>query len=401
MNTTKPLQFISAYFLTKTNFNSSPAPKSLSMTEPKLIIAGLKINNTKNRVLSASLAMISVMATSPASFAASAVEYTNKDWQVVCDNTRTCRMAGYQADISSDFAASILLTRLAGANAEITGEIKLGGGNKGSSKALLELGNRHRVALFINGKDLGETSSSSLGAGYAKLTTTQVNALLASLTKASKIELVVRNSRWQVSDKGATAVLLKADDAQGRVGTASALITANASKSNSGVLAPEAMPQLRLVTPEQVANVNSNKDFSLKASQLSAMMQSTINDTTGDCPKLSNKSPWRVNRLNSTQLLAQHSCWSGAYNTGDGMWVINDRAPYNPKLVTTNSTGYDKGVISAVQKGRGIGDCTATSEWVWTGKSFAKSYEGTTGLCRLVADGGAWKLPTYVTEVKR
>lgn len=358
-------------------------------------------SSLKNKFLCQILAAMSITAISSTGIAATAVEYTNKDWQVVCDNTRTCRIAGYQADTSSDFAASILLTRPAGANAEVTGEIKLGGDKNGSNKALLALGNRHHVALFINGKDLGETNASSLGAGYAKLTTTQVNALLVSLTKSSKIELVVRNSRWQVSDKGATAVLLKADEAQGRVGTASALINASNNKSNSSVLVPEAMPQLRLVTPEQIANVNSNKDFSLKSSQLSAMMQSTMDNATGDCPKLTNKSPWRVNRLNSTQLLAQHSCWSGAYNTGEGMWVINDRPPYNPKLVTASATTYDKGVINSVQKGRGIGDCIATTEWVWTGKSFAKSYEGTTGLCRLVADGGAWKLPTYVTEVKR
>ena len=329
------------------------------------------------------------------------VEFVRQDWQVVCDNTGTCRMAGYQADLSSDFAASILLTRQAGANAEVKGDIKLGGDDRGSNKALLELGNRHRVSLFINGKDLGETSPSSLGAGYATLTSSQVSALLASLTTSSKIELVVRNSRWQVSDHGATAVMLKADDAQGRVGTPSALINPRADKSNSSVLAPKSAPQLRAVTPNQVATSNSNKNFSLKSSQLSALMRGSLKNDTRDCPKLSNQTSWRVNRLNSTQLLAQHSCWSGAYNTGDGMWVINDSAPFNPTLITTSATSYDKGVISAIQKGRGIGDCLSISEWVWTGKRFDKSYEGTTGLCRLIADGGAWKLPTYVTKIKR
>ena len=396
----KSFQSISAPLFTKIKSSGMTRAKKFDISSPKMK-NNLKFDNTKSKFLGSSIAFISAIAISPASYAASPVEYTNKDWQVVCDNTRTCRMAGYQADINSDFAASILLTRPAGANAEVTGEIKLGGDNKGSNKALLELGNRHRVALFINGKDLGETSSSSLGAGYAKLTTSQVKAILASLTKSSNIELVVRNSRWQVSDKGATAVMLKADVAQGRVGTASALIKANANNSNNDVLAPKELPQLRLVMPEQVANVNSNKGFSLKSSQLSAMMQSTVGDSTSECPKLANKTPWKVNRLNSTQLLAQHSCWSGAYNSGEGMWVINDRAPFDPKLVTTSATSYDRGVISSTQKGRGIGDCTATTEWVWTGKSFDKSYSGTTGLCRSVADGGAWKLPTYVTDVKR
>lgn len=397
----KSFKFISASLLVNTK-HSDGVPSSFFYISLSKLMGHLKADYTKNKWIGSSLTMLMAMAISPASLAGTAVDYTNQDWQVVCDNTGTCRMAGYQADISSDFAASILLTRSAGASAEVTGEIKLGGNNKGSNKALLELGNRHRVALFINGKDLGETSSSALGAGYAKLSSTQVKALLASLTKSSKIELVVRNSRWQVSDKGAAAVMLKADAAQGRVGTASALVNPNASKSNASVVAAKDMPQLRLIVPDQIANTNSNKGFSLKASQLQTMMQETITESTSDCPKLANKTPWRVNRLNSTQLLAQHSCWSGAYNTGDGMWVINDTPPYNPKLITTSATGYDnKGVISSVQKGRGIGDCLATTEWVWTGKSFTKSYEGTTGLCRLIADGGAWKLPTYVTDVKR
>ena len=397
----KSFKFISASLLVNTK-HSDGVPSRFFYISLSKLMGHLKADYTKNKWIGSSLTMLMAMAISPASLAGTAVDYTNQDWQVVCDNTGTCRMAGYQADISSDFAASILLTRPAGASAEVTGEIKLGGNNKGSNKALLELGNRHRVALFINGKDLGETSSSALGAGYAKLSSTQVKALLASLTKSSKIELVVRNSRWQVSDKGAAAVMLKADAAQGRVGTASALVNPNASKSNASVVAAKDMPQLRLIVPDQIANTNSNKGFSLKASQLQTMMQETITESTSDCPKLANKTPWRVNRLNSTQLLAQHSCWSGAYNTGDGMWVINDTPPYNPKLITTSATGYDnKGVISSVQKGRGIGDCLATTEWVWTGKSFTKSYEGTTGLCRLIADGGAWKLPTYVTDVKR
>ncbi len=362
----------------------------------------LNSSSVKNKLLLQALAAFSIAVISPAGIAATPVEFVSQDWQVVCDNTRTCRMAGYQADLSSDFPASILLTRQAGSKSEVKGEIKLGGDEKGSNKALLELGNRHRVSLSINGKDLGETESSSLGSGYATLTNTQIAALLDSLTKSSKIELVVRNSRWQVSDQGAVAVMLKADEAQGRVGTLSALVNPRADKSDSSVFASKAAPQLRLVTPDQVANANSNKKFSLKSSQLSAMMQGSTKNVANDCPKLFDKTPWKVTRLNSTQLLAQHSCWAGAYNTGDGMWVINDSKPYNPKLVTIAATAYDeKGMISSVQKGRGLGDCLATTEWVWTGKSFVKSHESTTGLCRLVADGGAWKLPTYVSEVKR
>jgi len=49
---------------------------------------------------------------------------------------------------------------------------------------------------------------------------------------------------------------------------------------------------------------------------------------------------------------------------------------------------------------RGIGDCWTHEEYVWTGKKLEKSSVGSTGLCRNIAAGGAWRLPTFVSKVK-
>ena len=265
----------------------------------------------------------------------------------------------------------------------------------------MQLGNRHRISLFINDRNYGEIKPFSAAAGSADLTDTQVSALLEALTKSSKIELVLRNSRWQLSDKGASAVMLKADDAQGRVGTPSAFIDNDAAtKPNSRVLSAKSAPTLRFVAPNPKAISNTNKKFGMRASQLASLMKGAMKDADDDCPNLSDKSPWRVSRLNDSQLLAQHDCWTAAYNAGSGAWVINDSKPYNPTLVTTSATSYDKGKLSSVQKGRGIGDCISKVDWVWTGRAFEKSHESTTGLCRLIEAGGAWQLPTYVTDVK-
>ena len=356
----------------------------------------------KNKTITPLLLMMSAAFISPMSIAAAPVEFSNQDWQVVCDNTRTCRLAGYQAEGANDFPVSLLLVRRAGTNATVDGKVKLGGAKDSSAKALIKLGNRHRISLVINDKNLGETKPFSTTTGDAELTSSQVSALLEALTKSSKIELVVRNSRWQLSDKGATSVMLKADEAQGRVGTSSAFISSangSASKSNDSVLPSKPAPSLRLVLPNTQATSNSKK-FSMKSSQLTALIQKSMEGASNDCPKLSDNSPWRVSRLNGTQLLAQHDCWTGAYNAGTGVWVLNDTYPYKPTLVTTNATDYEKGKISAVQKGRGIGDCLYKAEWIWTGNRFAKSHESTTGLCRMIEAGGAWQLPTYVTEVK-
>ena len=359
-----------------------------------------KITITSKRILSIFTA-IGAGLISQQIMAAAPVEFTYQDWQVICDNTRTCRLAGYQTEDNNNLPVSVLLIRRAGANAGVIGKVKLGGAKDSSSKALLQLGNRHRISLFINDKDLGETKAFSTASGDADLTSDQVTALLDAINKSSKIELVLRNTRWRLSDKGATAVMLKADEAQGRIGTSSAFInTIPVTESNNTVLSPKPAPQLRLVTPNATLRANSNKKFSMKSSQLAALMQSTIKDVSSDCPNLSDTSPWRINRLNGTKMFVQHGCWLSAYNAGSGAWVMNDSPPYNPVLVTTNATDYDNGKISAVHKGRGLGDCLNQTYWIWTGTRFTKSYESSTGLCRLVEVGGAWRMPTYVTEVK-
>lgn len=376
--------------LSTSDLITDPSNSKIIIKKPLLMM--------KNKILLPMFAAISAAFFSTASIAGT--ELTSQDWQVACDNTRTCRLAGYQADNNSEYPVSILLVRRAGANATVDGKVKLGGAKESSSKALMQLGNRHRISLFINDKDFGETKPFSTATGNAELTSTQVTALIDALSKSSKIELVLRNSRWHLSDKGASAVMLKADEVQGRVGTPSAFIDSDkATKSNSSVLSPKPAPQLSLVLPASKAAVRNNKQFMMKSSELSALMKTTLKDADSTCPKLSDASSWRIFRLNNKQLLAKHDCWISAYNSGTGVWVINDRKPYNPKLVTTIATDFDKGKLTSVQKGRGIGDCVTKIDWVWTGNAFEKSHESTTGLCRMIEAGGAWQLPTYVTEV--
>ena len=58
------------------------------------------------------LAAVSMALFSTASMAHTETEFTSQDWQVVCDNTRTCRIAGYQAENNSEFPVSVLLLSL-------------------------------------------------------------------------------------------------------------------------------------------------------------------------------------------------------------------------------------------------------------------------------------------------
>ncbi|MDE2429132.1 MAG: DUF1176 domain-containing protein, partial [Burkholderiales bacterium] len=87
-------------------------------------------------------------------------------------------------------------------------------------------------------------------------------------------------------------------------------------------------------------------------------------------------------------------------NQGTAFFVVGDRSPYHAELVTTDGSDYDKGVISSGQKGRGLGDCWSFESLTWNGKQFVQSASSSTGMCRLIAPGGAWDLPDFVTEVR-
>jgi len=52
-----------------------------------------------------------------------------------------------------------------------------------------------------------------------------------------------------------------------------------------------------------------------------------------------------------------------------------------------------------MHKGRGLGDCWSGESWVWGRKTFVRAKKFTTGMCRMIELGGAWDLPTVVTQV--
>ncbi|MGR8935649.1 MAG: DUF1176 domain-containing protein [Gammaproteobacteria bacterium] len=56
---------------------------------------------------------------------ASELNFAHKDWEVVWDNTRTCRAAGYQND-DDKLPVSVLLTRKAGPGEPVTGKLTIG-----------------------------------------------------------------------------------------------------------------------------------------------------------------------------------------------------------------------------------------------------------------------------------
>lgn len=324
-------------------------------------------------------------------------QFSHHDWELACDNTRTCRAAGYHAD-GADMAVSVLLTREAGPRTPVTAQVMIG--QYGDQPDLDALPLRFELGLEIDRRPIGQVSveRNSLA---ADLPSDMVSALLQALPGTSTVEFVYGELRWQLSGRGATAALLKMDEFQGRLGTATALVR-KGSRSESSVRPP--LPVPTLVLPPLPEAQSGDDTFTRRhASELLQALRaatpqdecSDLHETNGEAPEL------QAVRLSNTQMLVSTRCWLAAYNAGAGHWLVNAQPPFKAVLVNTVANDVDEfGTLSASHKGRGLGDCWSSDEWNWNGRQFVHTQSSTSGMCRQVAAGGAWHLPTIVTRVE-
>lgn len=336
--------------------------------------------------------------------------FVQDDWQVVCDNTRTCRAAGYTSEALIDEPASVLLTVLPKV-ALPTAQVQF------VSESSED--NFDNAQLWLNDKNYGTLQLAGKNSQIYDLSAKQTQALINHARAATKIEIRAGDNRWTISDKGMSAVLLKLDDVQGRVGTPIALV----SKNNANRQTPKAAKAKPVIKKASAYSEEDKKQIDAKKL---VYLQQNINkwvdidseqltgagNAMGACelvnPKTeayqrmseysSNMLGWDFVPVDKTHTLASHLCWSGPYNSSTGYWLINHDKPSKPELITTSGNEYEAGEIWATHKDRGIGDCWNRATWIWDGKTFTKSEETSTGMCRGFA-GGAWDLPTYVSEV--
>lgn len=329
-----------------------------------------------------------------------------QDWDIACDNTGTCRLAGYQAD-ETEPPVSILFTRQAGANAAVAGEVSLLPFNDDEHQLARVAA---RSELMLNGKSLGKLALNKKGTG--KLSSAQTNALLEALKKESKISIRSGKYEWHLSDKGAAAAMLKADEFQGRLNTPSALIRKG--NSSQAVLSPQPKPVIRAVAVPKNAG-DTLKQNTPRHSAVMKLLRNSNRVSEGDdnyCYALHNKEQMDWNRslniypLNKQQVLVEAVCIGGAYQTS-GYYAIADKKLTKieqvlPPMTYGGHGGFDEktATLSGSFKGRGIGDCWSGNAAVWNGKTFVRSEEHTTGSCKGFT-GGAWLMPIFEARVER
>jgi hypothetical protein len=325
-------------------------------------------------------AVLLSLAALPAGAAGKApVAFSHNDWELVCDNTWTCRAAGYQSDSGSSEPVSMLLTRAAGPDKAVDVQLQVGG--ESEVKGPL----RFKV---------GKASISGLDAGTASLDAEQVRTIFPELLKSDEATATANGGKkWTLSLAGLNAVLLKMDEAQGRIGTPGALVRRGA-KPESSVLPPVPAPVVNVVKPPKARP----GDAALPARIFPSLDIAQVKEQCNNSTDISAKS-LEVVRLSGSKVLLSLGCGMGAYNYSSLLWIANDKPPYAPVSLEANGDFDEKDAsVTSAMKGRGIGDCWSSETWHFNGKDFVRTSATGDGMCRGFA-GGAWSLPRYVSRI--
>lgn len=120
------------------------------------------------------------------------------DWDTVCDNTGTCRVAGYHND-GSDNAVSVLFTRPAGKNAATTAQIQII--EECETPAACAQADNTGGELFLNGQSLG-TVAFGKDDYTATLSPKQTEQLIAAFAERQPLSISDRQGKvWIIPDK--------------------------------------------------------------------------------------------------------------------------------------------------------------------------------------------------------
>ena len=221
------------------------------------------------------------------------IHFEHHDWEIACDNTRTCRAAGYHPDSSGD-KVSVLLERNAGPATPVTGEVRLGW-NDDPGSVTGSLPEDFELTLQIDRRPAGRIRMHQL---RGQLSSPQVAALLKSLPGNSTIDFLYRVHRWRLSDRGAAAVLLKMDEFQGRLGTPGALVRKGARPEQSVRRAVQALTVVSV--PLSPARAEDGRFLERYSDLLETSLRKSSNEES--CPLLFSKDSLPMLMLESIRL---------------------------------------------------------------------------------------------------
>ncbi|MCE7797584.1 DUF1176 domain-containing protein [Sphingobium sufflavum] len=318
----------------------------------------------------------------------------NGDWAVGCDNLLQCEAIALQPDVGGSGGAGgddsePILVRIVRAGGP-GGDVMLG------VTALSTL--PPEIALVADGQEVARLSSRSdeaLIRGDAALRAVQAMAAAATL----EVRAAGRRNRGQprllsLSSAGLADSLRFVDTRQGRTGTAMAFV-ARGVAPETAVPARPAMPVV-----QQVPSPDADAAPGLNAMELAVARRLAVCDAS-----LMADGAVELFPLDADAALLLLPCEAGAYNVSAVPLIARGAAggrtlsvarfdfapgftgePGKPPLVVNALWDARRGILSSLAKGRGVGDCGASENYVWDGTLFRLIESRAMHVCR-----GAWE----------
>ncbi|CAM4411831.1 DUF1176 domain-containing protein [Klebsiella africana] len=313
--------------------------------------------------------------------------FAQNDWELACDNTGTCRAAGYGVRMGE---VSVLLTRNAGSEQHLAATVTF-------AQIEHDIPADSTASLLIDDRDLGALDA--VDDSHFLLDSDQTTALLQALTNQRKIEFTLNGQHLPLSSAGSREVLGKMDAFQRRTSTADALLD----KGDAGddAILP-ATPAPEIIAAPVLHNAQPVPLSMLQRQKLLPTLTPLLNQRCDDWQNQAIPAADRqitLTALDKTHSLVQALCWRAPYNDGYALWLVDNAQLSKPRLLTTEASSYANGTIVFLHKERGMADCVTGETRVWDGKTFTPSLKYSTGMCREITPGGTWMLPTFVSQV--
>jgi len=193
--------------------------------------------------------------------------------------------------------------------------------------------------------------------------------------------------------------MLKMDEFQQRLNMPSALIRQGQEKH--AVLAPKVEPKIDAVS------VNNRKTIELKRGekQFNHVLALLRKAHDGCVDEDLESQDITIYPLTQNKVLAEALCFKGAYQSTNYYAVLDDKLSNVEQVLAEqyNEAGYDEkqgyAFVRGSYKGHAFGDCWNGQDAVWNGKIFIRTSDWMTGGCYKWFTGGAWQLPTFVSDI--
>lgn len=302
--------------------------------------------------------------------AISGLTFSHKDWELTCDNTGTCRAAGYGDNVSA------LLTRRAGIFPDTRIEVTFAQREQGQSPI-------STAVLFINNQK--QSALIPVSDGYFLLGSDIRSAFIRALQQNGVIEFEADGERKMLSLAGSDAVLLKMDAFQKRINTESALLKPG--PDNSFEALPES-PTPLIATRPVISSPKITQLTEIQLQNIQSQLQLTPEMNCSGTAEGGDNRYYAI-PIDKSHTLIQTACFDISRYA---MWLTNSTLTASPQLITNDASGYEDGEI--------IKFAEPIQIWRWTGKTFALTDEYRSGGRGTLSVKGVWTLPTFVSHVR-